>query len=130
MKLTSKAPGSKLLKLKCDGPLLIFAFNFNLRRYMVAREMASKRRKTVTGAAVPVLHNAGAGAGSTRLSGRASQIMPLPHPHPVTPDCLLIVHRCAHCRRAPGLSRAAAGAAATAAAAAVAASCSFDNLAY
>jgi len=33
VKHTSKAPGSKLLKLKYDGPLSNFAFNFNLRRY-------------------------------------------------------------------------------------------------
>ena len=28
-----KAPGSMLLKLRCDGPLSSVAFNFNLRRY-------------------------------------------------------------------------------------------------
>ena len=31
-----KAPGTKLLKLKYDEPLSIFAFNFNLRRYIKA----------------------------------------------------------------------------------------------
>ena len=33
IKPTLKAPGIKLLKLKCDKPLSNFAFNFNLRRY-------------------------------------------------------------------------------------------------
>jgi len=33
MKLNLQPPGSELLKLKCDGPLSNFAFNFNLRRY-------------------------------------------------------------------------------------------------
>ena len=32
----SKAPGSTLLKLSCDGPLSHFAFNVNLRRYSMA----------------------------------------------------------------------------------------------
>ena len=36
MKPTVKAPGTKLLKLKYDGPLSSFAFKFNLRRYIVA----------------------------------------------------------------------------------------------
>ena len=34
MKPTMKAPGSKRLKLRYDGPLSTFAFNFNLRRYI------------------------------------------------------------------------------------------------
>ena len=29
-----KAPETKRLKLKCEEPLLNFAFNFNLRRYI------------------------------------------------------------------------------------------------
>ena len=29
-----KAPGTKRLKLRCDGPLSNVAFNFNLRRYI------------------------------------------------------------------------------------------------
>jgi hypothetical protein len=33
MKPTFKAPGANLLTLKCDEPLLTFAFKFNLRRY-------------------------------------------------------------------------------------------------
>ena len=33
IKPTLKAPGIKLLKLKYDKPLTIFAFKFNLRRY-------------------------------------------------------------------------------------------------
>jgi len=33
IKPTLKAPGTERLKLKCDEPLLNFAFNFNLRRY-------------------------------------------------------------------------------------------------
>ena len=32
VKPTLKAPGTRRLKLKCDEPLLNFAFNFNLRR--------------------------------------------------------------------------------------------------
>jgi len=31
-----KAPGTMLLKLSYDGPLSIFAFKINLRRYIVA----------------------------------------------------------------------------------------------
>ena len=37
IKHTLKAPGSVLLKLRIDGPVLNFAFNFNLRRYKVAQ---------------------------------------------------------------------------------------------
>ena len=33
MKPVLKPPGSKILKLRCDGPLSNFAFNCNLRRY-------------------------------------------------------------------------------------------------
>ena len=33
-----KAPGTKRLKLKCDSPLSNFAFNFNLRRYILSAE--------------------------------------------------------------------------------------------
>jgi len=33
IKPMSKAPGTEHLKLKCDGLLSSFAFNFNLRRY-------------------------------------------------------------------------------------------------
>ena len=33
MKPNLKPPGSKLLKLTCDGPLSNFAFKFKLRRY-------------------------------------------------------------------------------------------------
>ena len=33
IKPTLKAPGIKLLQLKCDKPLSNFAFKFNLRRY-------------------------------------------------------------------------------------------------
>ena len=33
MKPVVKAPGTKRLKLQCDGSLSNFAFNFNLRRY-------------------------------------------------------------------------------------------------
>jgi len=39
IKPTLTAPGTKRLKLKCDGPLSIFAFNFNLRRYTVASDV-------------------------------------------------------------------------------------------
>ena len=34
MKPKLKPPGTERLKLKCDDPLSIFAFNFNLRRYL------------------------------------------------------------------------------------------------
>ena len=34
MKPKLKAPGPKCLTLKCDEQLSIFAFNFNLRRYI------------------------------------------------------------------------------------------------
>ena len=37
IKPTLKAPGTKLLKLKCDKPLSNFAFEFNLRRYTKAQ---------------------------------------------------------------------------------------------
>jgi len=37
IKPTLKAPRSECLKLKCDGPLLKFDFNLNLRRYSLAR---------------------------------------------------------------------------------------------
>jgi hypothetical protein len=37
MKPVLKAPGSVDLKLRCPGPLSIIAFNFNLRRYTMAR---------------------------------------------------------------------------------------------
>ena len=33
IKAKLKAPGTVLLKLKCDEPLSIFAFKFNLRHY-------------------------------------------------------------------------------------------------
>jgi hypothetical protein len=36
MKPILKAPGTKLLKLKCDKLLSKFAFKFNLRRYTLA----------------------------------------------------------------------------------------------
>ena len=36
IKPTLKAPGTKRLKLKCDEPLLNFAFNSKLRRYNMA----------------------------------------------------------------------------------------------
>jgi len=38
MKPTLKAPGSKRLKLKYDGPLSNFGFNFNLHRYTKEKE--------------------------------------------------------------------------------------------
>jgi hypothetical protein len=38
IKPTSKTPGTKRLRLKCDDPLSHFAFNFHLRRY--AMELA------------------------------------------------------------------------------------------
>jgi len=37
IKPTLKAPATECLKLKYDKPLSIFAFEFNLRRYILAR---------------------------------------------------------------------------------------------
>ena len=37
MKPVLKAPGSTLLRLRCDGPLSNFAFKFNSRRYTQGR---------------------------------------------------------------------------------------------
>ena len=42
IKLTLKAPGTKRLKLKCDEPLSNFAFNINLRRYILARPQTDR----------------------------------------------------------------------------------------
>jgi hypothetical protein len=36
MEIHLNPPGTKRLKLNCDDPLSIFAFNFNLRRYTSA----------------------------------------------------------------------------------------------
>jgi hypothetical protein len=41
MKSKLKAPGTERLKLKCDNLLSRFAFNFNLRCYIVATSCAS-----------------------------------------------------------------------------------------
>jgi hypothetical protein len=41
MKRNLKPPGTEHLILKCDDPLSNVAFNFNLRRYTKAVEMAS-----------------------------------------------------------------------------------------
>ena len=43
-----KAPGSMLLKLRCDGPLSNVAFNFNLRRYSLASARRSVRTRSLT----------------------------------------------------------------------------------
>ena len=51
MKSVLKAPGTKLLRLKCDELLSSFAFNFNMRRYNV-RDIA--RALAVYGAAFAV----------------------------------------------------------------------------
>jgi len=46
IKPTSKAPGSKCLKLRYDGPLSKFAFKFNFRRYIQEYpELQSRFRK-------------------------------------------------------------------------------------
>jgi hypothetical protein len=37
-------PWFQLLKLKCDEPISDFAFNFSLRRYDMARDMARRLR--------------------------------------------------------------------------------------
>jgi len=39
IKPTLKAPGIKLLKLKCDKPLSKFGFKFNSRRYIEGVEL-------------------------------------------------------------------------------------------
>jgi hypothetical protein len=41
MKPMFKPPGTTRLKLKCDEPLSIFDFRFNLRRYSWARWRSS-----------------------------------------------------------------------------------------
>ena len=41
IKPTSKAPGTKRLKLICDDPLSSFAYKFNLRRYIKAQAVDS-----------------------------------------------------------------------------------------
>jgi hypothetical protein len=43
MKPTLKAPGTKLLKLKCDEPLSNFAFNVNVHRYIEATAAAKEK---------------------------------------------------------------------------------------
>ena len=43
IKSTLKAPGTKRLKLKHDKPLSSFAFNFNLRCYIMAFDYALGR---------------------------------------------------------------------------------------
>ena len=43
MKPVLKAPGTMLLKLRCDGPLPIFAFNLNMRQYSQAVTAAEDR---------------------------------------------------------------------------------------
>jgi len=45
IKPTLKAPGIKLLKLKCDDPRSNFAFTFNLRRYTQERSWRQLRRR-------------------------------------------------------------------------------------
>ena len=45
IKPTLKAPGTKRSKLKYDEALLNFAFNFNMRRYILAEEGAAEEDK-------------------------------------------------------------------------------------
>jgi len=59
IKPTLKAPGIKRFKLKYDGLLSIFAFNFNLRRYNKA-EFAPESIGKVSGAARGLCQWAGA----------------------------------------------------------------------
>ena len=59
MKSTLKAPGTKRLKLKYDGPLSFFAFEFNLRCYTTGTAAAFAPRS--------------ARAPSTSASGRRSR---------------------------------------------------------
>jgi len=49
MKPMLKPPGNKHLKLKCDIPLLIFAFKFNLRRYIVDTELGRSMKMDMYG---------------------------------------------------------------------------------
>ena len=49
IKTTLKAPGSMLLKLKCDGPVSNFGYNFNLRRYTLAAKGPPGSKVTVRG---------------------------------------------------------------------------------
>jgi hypothetical protein len=59
MKSVLKAPGPTLLKLRYDGPLLNFAFKFNLRHYTVVLRRTSAAELFGGGGA-----GAGAGAGA------------------------------------------------------------------
>jgi hypothetical protein len=44
IKTMLKAPGTKRLKLKCDDVASSFAFNFNLRRYILSPNMCVERK--------------------------------------------------------------------------------------
>ena len=60
-KPTSKAPGTKCLKLKCDEPLSKFAFKFKLRRYALAE--ASEVMRAAGGAALAAVVAGGSSGG-------------------------------------------------------------------
>jgi len=49
-----KAPVTKRLKLKCEEPLLNFAFNFNLRRYIMGEVKAGLYEINITAFGNPV----------------------------------------------------------------------------
>ena len=49
MKPVLKAPGTKRLKLKCDGPVSSFAFNCILRRYSEGRKFLGERDPVIFG---------------------------------------------------------------------------------
>jgi hypothetical protein len=65
IKPTSKAPGIKLFKLKCDKPLSKLAFKVNLRRYTMGNH---------AGAAVTCLENSPALDTVAVGLGRAEQL--------------------------------------------------------
>jgi len=54
MKPVLKAPGSMLLKLRCDETLSNFGFNLNLRRYMMAYLRAARQLTPELGEEVQV----------------------------------------------------------------------------
>ena len=55
-----KAPRSMLLKLRYDGPLSNFAFNFNLRRCIKAAQDSLAKKQKALGEAQAQLKEAGA----------------------------------------------------------------------
>jgi len=81
IKLTLKVPGTKRLKLKCDGPLSNFAFKFNLRRCSTVEEnvhaLSERRRAAAPGEAGDVGRARG-GAGTGLLISEVELLIPRP----------------------------------------------------